>query len=462
MSEHPYYDIAVVGGGLAGVCAAISAGALSKVRVLLLESAPKPLPYTKTHPVYEGAMNAVDPAAQGRQGISDSPELFMQQTLERSGYRGSADLVRELCYRSYDAKVWLRNLGVEFLPKTVQLPGSGFPRGTHFRDLSQFRERLLKALLACGVDCVCSASVKYLKQSGGVWKLTYAESSGALREVRALTVIACCGGFVSDDRICAFHDPRNKGVQSIDPTHGRSADFLKALIRNGAGCVGMDFLDYLTVLDDAELTQLRLPAQLSILVNRSGRLLAAGLDVGQRIEALLSSPDHTAYFLFPSSMTQNLPSAQAQAIWREFSIDEAVCVYRDQGVQKGNFSFVSEQFWRTLNADLNVYAAREGRLSERRIPVFPQWIGSEKLMLIKATVVKQSTLGGVRIDSNAQVLDTHGSPIKGLFAAGEAVGGIHGKSCLPGNAELAAVVFGRIAGESACHYLLSLKKLKDF
>lgn len=462
MSEHAYYDIAVVGAGLAGVCAAISAAAFPKTRVLLLESASKPLPYTKTLPFYDGAINAVDPAAQGRQGIFDSPELFMQQTLERSGYRASPELVRELCYRSYDAKIWLRNLGAEFMLKTVQLPGSGFPRGAYFRDLSQFRECLLKALLAGGVDCVCSASVKQMEQKDEGWKLTYAESSGAIREVRTLSVIACSGGFVSDDRICSFHDPRNKGLRSIDPTHGRSADFLKALVRNGAGCVGMDFLDYLTVLNDSVPTQLRLPTQASVLVSRDGRLLATGLDSVERTEALLSSPDYTAYALFPSSMTENLPKAQAQAIWRVFSIGEAVCVHRGESVQEGSFSFVSEQFWRTLTADLSAYADRATRMNERQTPALSQWIGSEKLMLVKVTLVKQRTLGGVRIDPHAQILNALGSPIKGLFAAGEAVGGVHGKSCLPGNSELAAVVFGRTAAESASHYLLSLKKLKDF
>lgn len=161
-------------------------------------------------------------------------------------------------------------------------------------------------------------------------------------------------------------------------------------------------------------------------------------------------------------MTENLPKAQAQAIWRVFSIGEAVCVHRGESVQEGSFSFVSEQFWRTLTADLSAYADRATRMNERQTPALSQWIGSEKLMLVKVTLVKQRTLGGVRIDPHAQILNALGSPIKGLFAAGEAVGGVHGKSCLPGNSELAAVVFGRTAAESASHYLLSLKKLKDF
>ena len=61
------------------------------------------------------------------------------------------------------------------------------------------------------------------------------------------------------------------------------------------------------------------------------------------------------------------------------------------------------------------------------------------------------TMGGVRINTNAQVLDENGNVIPGLYAAGEVTGGIHGANRLGGNALTDTVVFGRIAGESA-HY----------
>ena len=55
-------------------------------------------------------------------------------------------------------------------------------------------------------------------------------------------------------------------------------------------------------------------------------------------------------------------------------------------------------------------------------------------------------MGGVQINGNAQVLDTEGSVIAGLYAAGEVTGGIHGGNRLGGNAIADTVVFGRIAG----------------
>ncbi len=59
------------------------------------------------------------------------------------------------------------------------------------------------------------------------------------------------------------------------------------------------------------------------------------------------------------------------------------------------------------------------------------------------------TMGGVEINEKAQVINTKGNPIPGLYAAGEVTGGIHGTNRLGGNALADITVFGRIAGENA-------------
>jgi len=59
------------------------------------------------------------------------------------------------------------------------------------------------------------------------------------------------------------------------------------------------------------------------------------------------------------------------------------------------------------------------------------------------------TMGGVRIDTEARVLDASGAPIRGLWAAGEVSGGIHAGNRLGGNAIADIFTFGRIAGVNA-------------
>jgi len=90
----------------------------------------------------------------------------------------------------------------------------------------------------------------------------------------------------------------------------------------------------------------------------------------------------------------------------------------------------------------------------------------EEPILVFPTLHYQN--GGIEINENAQVLGING-PIEGLFAAGEAEGGVHGKNRLMGNSLLDTQVFGKIAGINAAKYAkkakfgkLSLKHVEKY
>ena len=73
---------------------------------------------------------------------------------------------------------------------------------------------------------------------------------------------------------------------------------------------------------------------------------------------------------------------------------------------------------------------------------------------VKVTMTfSESAITDVKIDVSAQVINTEGKPIPGLFAAGEVTGGVHGGNRLGGNAVADIVIFGRIAAQSAIDYV---------
>lgn len=76
-------------------------------------------------------------------------------------------------------------------------------------------------------------------------------------------------------------------------------------------------------------------------------------------------------------------------------------------------------------------------------------IGKGPYLMFSSVVSVHHTMGGVRIDRDARVLDETGKRIPGLFAAGEVTGGIHGINRLGSVALVDGVVFGRIAGKTA-------------
>lgn len=61
------------------------------------------------------------------------------------------------------------------------------------------------------------------------------------------------------------------------------------------------------------------------------------------------------------------------------------------------------------------------------------------------------TMGGIKINTRAEVIDREGKVIPGLYAAGEVTGGVHGENRLGGNAVADCMVFGRTAGRMAAN-----------
>merc|ERR1711976_521625 len=70
------------------------------------------------------------------------------------------------------------------------------------------------------------------------------------------------------------------------------------------------------------------------------------------------------------------------------------------------------------------------------------------------TPVIHYCMGGLEIDTDSACVGEDGKAIKGLYAAGEVAGGVHGNNRLGGNSLLDCVVFGRVAGKAAAEYML--------
>lgn len=77
----------------------------------------------------------------------------------------------------------------------------------------------------------------------------------------------------------------------------------------------------------------------------------------------------------------------------------------------------------------------------------------EAFYVAEITPVIHYCMGGVEITTDATVLNADDLPVKGLWAAGEVAGGVHGNNRLGGNALLECVVFGRVAGKACSQYM---------
>ena len=84
---------------------------------------------------------------------------------------------------------------------------------------------------------------------------------------------------------------------------------------------------------------------------------------------------------------------------------------------------------------------------EKRIPAMMRMFGKHGIDIRKEPILVYPTLhyqnGGLHITPDGM------TDVENLFAAGEVVGGIHGRNRLMGNSLLDIIVFGRNAGKSA-------------
>ena len=71
------------------------------------------------------------------------------------------------------------------------------------------------------------------------------------------------------------------------------------------------------------------------------------------------------------------------------------------------------------------------------------------------------TMGGLKINTAAQVIGVNGDPVPGFFAAGEVTGGVHGANRLGGNSICETIVFGRIAGSNAAKAAKGIKVVPE-
>ena len=93
--------------------------------------------------------------------------------------------------------------------------------------------------------------------------------------------------------------------------------------------------------------------------------------------------------------------------------------------------------------------AKEGKDPEFGRTIFTQQIDKAPYYYGKMQQEVHYTMGGLVISPKAEVKDSKGKVISGLYAAGEVTGGVHGTNRVGGNGVLDIMVFGRIAGQNA-------------
>ncbi|CAI5532059.1 unnamed protein product [Closterium sp. Naga37s-1] len=478
-------DVVVVGGGLAGLSAAVEVVKRGG-SVLVLEKSER---LGGNSGKASSGMNAARSGPQLASGIEDKLEDFAKDT-EKSG-KGLSDmaLVDVIVKQSADAVAFLEGFQID-LSSIAQLGGHSHPR-THrskpdgkpmnigFRIMSVLI-KYVEALPADKAKVVKQARVTALLtgDSGAVTGVKYetpaADGSGGKEEteVKASAVILATGGYSADKAEGGLLDQHTPKLRNLATTNGPFAtgDGVRLGLAVGAGLIHMDQVQlhptgYVDPKDPRNPVKFLAPEALrgcgGILLNEKGDRFVNELTTRDAVvEAILKHCGPLPEVPDAPAGGAEMPAVSYLILNQEAinKFDPLSCqFYIGKGLIR-KFDSVEALSEGTKLPAANVKAALDAyghHDAEKGDPfgktIFPVLFNSSEPPLYVAIITPSLhyCMGGLKFDTSGRILKGDGSPIPGLFGAGEVTGGLHGANRLGGNSLLECVVYGRVAGISA-------------
>ena len=439
-------DIVIIGAGGAGMTAAINATQAGK-DVILVEM----MPYAGGNTTKAtGGMNAAETHYQKEQGIEDSVEQFVEDTMKGGHDINDRDLVTIMAENSAAGIDWLDSIGAP-LPK-ISFSGGATNQRIHApEDGSGVGAYLVTALLKkmdeLGIKVMYNTKATDLLSLEGTVNGVMAESDDAYYTIHSKAVILATGGFGNNqEMIVRYRDDLEGTVTTSAP--GIMGDGIVMAQAVGADLVDIDQIQLHPTVErkTSMLITESVRGDGAILVNQDGKRFTDELLTRDKVSAAeLAQPGSYAYIIFDQKLREGLKATEKY-------ISTGITVQGDTIEDLAAQIDVDPATLAETLANWNKCVADKNDAEFGRTTGMDNDLSTAPYYAIKIAPGIHHTMGGVHIDTGAHVIDLNGKVIPGLFAAGEVVGGVHGGNRLGGNAVADIVVFGRISSASAVEW----------
>ncbi|GAX07413.1 fumarate reductase flavoprotein subunit [Secundilactobacillus silagincola] len=445
-----HYDVIVIGSGAAGMTAAIQAHELG-LKPVILEKMDKLGGNTNRA---SSGMNAAETNVQLKHHVVDSFQEFYDETLKGGGGQNNTELLKYFSEHAALAIDWLADHDIQL--DEITITGG----------MSKMRTHRPHSLAAIGgflvTELLRQVQKAHIPLFAGlkVTELT-TDEEGKVTGVRATTgkqsgpltadaVILAAGGFGANQDMLTKYRPDLKGMKTTNQP-GATGDGIKLAQSLGAKLVDMDQVQvHPTVQQDtphAYLIGEAVRGEGAILVNKHGDRFVNELDTRKNVTAAIDElNENGAYLIFDQGIRD-----RAKAV--EF-YDSIGLVHTGQSLDDlaSQLGFDAETLKQTVS-DWNTAVADQNDSAFGRTTGMDRDISTAPFFAIHIAPAVHYTMGGIAINHKTEVLNEDGQAIKGLYAAGEIVGGLHGNNRIGGNSIAETVIFGRQAGEQVFNYI---------
>ena len=422
-------DIVIVGGGPAGLAAAVSAKQTNADKnVILVEK----LDILSGNGKFD--MNFFDMINTEAQKAAGNDEWVGEAGLakfleEKSSNGESAERIQVWANEEYNLDAWLRAMGVEL--------NYNYGGTNHMAEDNQYSGEVIqagleKAAAELGVDVrTGTKGVDLVMEDGACKGVIVTNNAGETYTINAASTIITTGGFCSNKELLAEYAPGYE-VFNTSNQMGTTGDFVKIFEQNGFKMENMGKMSFFSniIVPYRDLTG---GADMNLLANNEGALLPnkSGMDRGTMIK---EQPNGAAYYITDKTGYDSFYRIRKHVGLGYYAEGATLEELAEKlSINAEGLKASVEQY----NADAAAGAenAQIAAVPKRALDAEGPYYG------VRVEAANHMTKGGVVCNENAQVLNADDTVVPGLYAAGEVTWQAGGYS--------ESVCFGKVAGAQA-------------
>ena len=483
-------DVIVVGAGNAAFCAALAAQEAGAA-VLMIEAAPEEesggnsrFTAGSIRVVYNGVddiKTLVPDLTPAEIETTDfgtyTADQFFDDMARVTQHRADPDLVELLVSKSFESLNWMRAKGVRLIPiygrqafkiegkfkfwggLTVETVGGGPGLVAMFTQSAKKR----------GIEIRYRTRGLDLLFDGNRVEGMRVRQNGELRELRAKSVVLACGGFEANPEWRTRYLGPGWDLAKVRGTRYNTGDGIRMALDIGAaprgnwsGCHAVQW-----EMNAPEFGDLAVGDQFqkhsypfSILVNATGkRFVDEGADFRNYTYAkygrvVLEQPGQFAWQIFDQKVKHlQRDEYKIRQITKVTANTIEEFAQKLEGVNAAEFLKTVKEWNEAVRTQVPFNPnIKDGRCTQGLAINKSNWantIDAPPFEGYAVTCGVTFTFGGLRINTNGEVLNTDYQPIRGLYAAGELVGGLFYFNYPGGTGLMSGTVIGKIAGASA-------------